>query len=232
MQKPNILLVEDEKNFGIVMRDYLQMNGFSVTWCEDGLLGLSQFQKNDYDLCIVDVMMPKMDGFTLVEEIRKANTAVPVLFLTARSMREDMLKGYRLGADDYIIKPFDTELLLLKLNAILKRSASPDTLQTTEFNFSEFTYAHQLRLLVHRSGTQNKLSPKESDLLNLLLQHRNKVVPKSTLLQKIWKSNDYFAGRSMDVYIVKLRKYLEPDKTITIENIHGSGYCLKCIDER
>jgi DNA-binding response OmpR family regulator len=175
-------------------------------------------------------MMPKMDGFTLVEEIRKMNTSTPVLFLTARSMREDMLKGYKLGADDYIIKPFDTELLLLKLNAILKRSSVTETSQTAEFNFSEFTYAHPLRLLVHRSGTQNKLSPKESDLLNLLLQHRNKVVPKSTLLQKVWKSTDYFAGRSMDVYIVKLRKYLEADKTITIENIHGSGYCLKCVD--
>jgi two-component system, OmpR family, response regulator len=228
MQKANILLVEDEKNFGIVMRDYLQMNGFSVTWCEDGLMGLSQFQKNNFDLCIIDVMMPKMDGFTLVEEIRKTNTQVPVLFLTARSMREDMLKGYRLGADDYIIKPFDTELLLLKLNAVLKRGSLIENVEEKEYSFSEFTYTHQMRLLIHRSGAQNKLSPKESDLLNLLLQHRNKVVSKSILLQKVWKSDNYFAGRSMDVYIVKLRKYLEPDKGITIENIHGSGYCLKC----
>ena len=120
MLKPNILLVEDEKNFGIVMRDYLQMNNFSVTLCEDGLMGLSQFHKNKFELCIVDVMMPKMDGFTLVEEIRKTDQLTPVLFLTARSMRDDMLKGYNVGADDYIIKPFDTELLLLKLNVILK----------------------------------------------------------------------------------------------------------------
>ncbi|MCE3227112.1 MAG: ompR [Bacteroidetes bacterium] len=228
MQKANILLVEDEKNFGIVMRDYLQMNGFSVNWCEDGLMGLSQFHKNNFDLCIIDVMMPKMDGFTLVEEIRKTNPHVPVLFLTARSMREDMLKGYKLGADDYIIKPFDTELLLLKLSVILKRSSSTEIIEEKELSFSEFTYAHQMRLLSHSSGTQNKLSPKESDLLNLLLQNRNKVVSKSTLLQKIWKTDDYFAGRSMDVYIVKLRKYLEADKGIIIENIHGSGYCLKC----
>jgi DNA-binding response OmpR family regulator len=227
MQKAKILLVEDEKNFGIVMRDYLQMNGFSVSWCEDGLQGLAQFQKENYDLCIVDVMMPKMDGFTLVEEIRKSNTQIPVLFLTARSMKEDMLRGYRLGADDYIIKPFDTELLLLKLSVILKRSSSNETEAVSELSFSEFTYAHQMRLLSHRSGTQNKLSPKESDLLNLLLQNRNKVVSKSALLQKVWKTDDYFAGRSMDVYIVKLRKYLEPDKAISIENIHGSGYCLK-----
>ena len=228
MQKANILLVEDEKNFGIVMRDYLQMNNFSVTLSEDGLMGLAQFQKNKFDICIVDVMMPKMDGFTLVEEIRKTDQQTPILFLTARSMREDMLKGYNAGADDYIIKPFDTELLLLKLSAILKRTVLSERSEITTFSFSEFTYQHQMRLLSHRSGAQNKLSPKESDLLNLLLINQNKVISKNSLLQKIWKSDNYFTGRSMDVYIVKLRKYLEPDKAISIENIHGSGYCLKC----
>lgn len=228
MQKAEILLVEDEKNFGIVMRDYLQMNDFTVTLCEDGLMGLAQFQKGKFDICIIDVMMPRMDGFTLVEEIRKTNSQVPVLFLTARSMREDMLKGYRVGADDYIIKPFDTELLLLKLSAVLKRSRSSELVEEKEYSFSEFTYHHHLRLLKHNSGSQNKLSPKESDLLNLLLSNRNKVVSKSLVLQKIWKTDNYFTGRSMDVYIVKLRKYLEPDKTVAIENIHGSGYCLKC----
>jgi len=227
MIKANILLVEDEKNFGLVMRDYLQMNNFLVNWCEDGLIGLSQFQTNKFDLCIIDVMMPKMDGFTLVEEIRKTNSNIPVLFLTARSMKEDMLKGYRAGADDYIIKPFDTELLLLKLQALIKRSLKSDSLIESEFSFSDFKYKHHLRLLEHKSGNQNKLSPKESDLLNLLLINQNKVVLKSTLLQKIWKADNYFSGRSMDVYIVKLRKYLEPDKNLIIENIHGSGYCLK-----
>jgi two-component system, OmpR family, response regulator len=226
MSKTNILLVEDEKNFGIVMRDYLQMNGYAVTLCEDGLAGLSQFQKGLFDLCIVDVMMPRMDGFTLVEEIRKTNERVPVLFLTARSMREDMLKGYHLGADDYIIKPFDTELLLMKLNVILKRKISPAPAGL--FTFSGFTYDHQLRLLHHSSGSKNKLSPKESDLLNMLLQNKNKAVSRSLLLQKIWKTSDYFTGRSMDVYIAKLRKHLEGDGAVTIENIHGSGYCLKC----
>lgn len=229
MQKPEILLVEDEKNFGIVMRDYLQMNNFSVTWCGDGLEGLANFSKRKYDLCIVDIMMPKMDGFTLVEEIRKQNSQVPLIFLTARSMREDMLKGYRAGADDYIIKPFDTELLLLKLNVILKRNAVQETEEEKEYLFSDFIYKHSLRLLKHVSGLQNKLSPKESDLLNQLLIHKNKVVTKSVLLQKVWKSDNYFTGRSMDVYIVKLRKYLEPDPAITIENIHGSGYCLRCM---
>lgn len=227
MLKAKILLVEDEKNFGIVMRDYLQLNGFAVTLCEDGLVGLSQFQSNKFDVCIVDVMMPKMDGFTMVEEIRKSNTEIPILFLTARAMREDMLKGYKAGADDYVVKPFDTELLLLKLAAILKRSASSESIPADEINFSEFNYQHHMRLLSHKSGVQNKLSPKESELLNLLLTNQNKVVAKSTLLQKVWKDDNYFTGRSMDVYIVKLRKYLESDKKIQIENIHGSGYCLK-----
>jgi two-component system OmpR family response regulator len=229
MLKAKILLVEDERNFGIVMRDYLRMNNFSVTLCEDGLIALSQFEKDKFDLCIVDIMMPNMDGFTLVEEIRKTDLHTPVLFLTARAMREDMLKGYTLGADDYIIKPFDTDLLLLKLNVILKRSSGTGAAEEKEFHFSSFTYSHQKRLLCHDSGVQNKLSPKESALLNLLLLNRNKVVSKSELLQKIWKSDNYFSGRSMDVYIVKLRKYLENDQGVTIENLHGSGYCLRSV---
>lgn len=229
MQKTEILLVEDETNFGIVMRDYLQLNGYAVTLCADGLIGLSKFQQANFDLCIVDVMMPKMDGFALVEEIRKSNKEIPVLFLTARSMREDMLKGYRAGADDYVIKPFDTELLLLKLEVLLKRSGlKVENPGETEITFSGFKYNHSHRMLLHVSGAQNKLSPKESDLLNQLLLNRNKVVSKSQLLQKIWKDENYFTGRSMDVYIAKLRKYLEPDTAVNIENIHGSGYCLKC----
>jgi two-component system, OmpR family, response regulator len=229
MQKTEILLVEDEANFAVVMRDYLQINGYSVTLCNDGLIGLSKFQQGNYDLCIIDVMMPKMDGFALVEEIRKTNVQVPVLFLTARSMREDMLKGYRVGADDYIIKPFDTELLLLKIEAVLKRSGNKITDAIHgEVSFSGFTYNHSHRVLYHSSGTENKLSPKESDLLSLLLQNKNRVVSKSVLLQKIWKNENYFTGRSMDVYIAKLRKYLETDGLVGIENIHGSGYCLKC----
>jgi DNA-binding response OmpR family regulator len=226
MHKANILLVEDEKNFGIVMRDYLRVNGYKVNLCEDGLLGLSAFGKESFDLCIVDVMMPAMDGFTLVEEIRKQNSRVPVIFLTARSMREDMLRGYRAGADDYIVKPFDTELLLLKLDVILKRN-SEESKSEGEISFSGFTYNHSMRLLSHTSGKQIKLSPKESELLNMLAGNINKVMPKSALLQKIWKKDNYFTGRSMDVYIVKLRKYLEAESDVSIENIHGSGYCLK-----
>lgn len=229
MQTAKLLLVEDERNFGIVMRDYLQMNGFEVVWCEDGLTGLSKFETEPFNLCIIDVMMPKMDGFVLVEEIRRRNDTIPLVFLTARSLREDMLKGYRLGADDYIVKPFDTEVLILKINALLKRSGEqlmPDT--ATIVKLSTFQLNYPLRELTHRSGSGYKLSPKEAELLYLLALKQNTVVPKSVLLKKIWKEDNYFTGRSMDVYLTKLRKYLEADPDITIENIHGNGYCLRC----
>lgn len=227
MQKTKILLVEDEKNFGIVMRDYLQLNQFEVVWCENGLIGLSKFETEVFDLCIVDVMMPQMDGFTLVESIRKQNKNIPVIFLTARSMREDQLKGYKAGADDYVVKPFDTEILILKIHAILKRHQENFIETNLPIVFASFTFSNELRLLTHQSGKQLKLSPKEAELLFQLLKHQNSVVTKSALLQKIWKEETYFTGRSMDVYLTKLRKYLEPDKTINIENIHGNGYCLK-----
>lgn len=226
MQKAKILLVEDEKNFGIVMRDYLQLNQFEVVLCENGLIGLSKFETNTFDLCIIDVMMPQMDGFTLVESIRKQNKSIPIIFLTARSMREDQLKGYQVGADDYVVKPFDTEILILKILAILKRRQE-DTEDNTQIAFSTFTFSYSLRLLTHQSGKQQKLSPKETQLLFELLKHQNTVVTKSVLLQKIWKENNYFTGRSMDVYLTKLRKYLEKDTALNIENIHGNGYCLK-----
>lgn len=218
--------MEDEKNFGTVMRDYLQMNDFSVTWCEDGCIGLSKFMEGRFDLCIIDVMMPKMDGFTLAEEIRKENGKIPIVFLTARSMREDMLRGYRVGGDDYIIKPFDTEVLLLKLNSILKRNAAGEGAEK-EFVFSDLIYDHNLRVLKHKNGGQNRLSPKEAELLFILLQNINKAVPRSVLLTKVWKEDNYFTGRSMDVYIVKLRKYLGRGNAVSIENINRSGYCLR-----
>lgn len=229
METAKLLLVEDERNFGIVMRDYLQMNGFEVTWCEDGLTGLSKFETANFDLCIVDVMMPRMDGFVLAEEVRQRSLSIPLIFLTARSMREDMLKGYRIGADDYIVKPFDTEVLILKINALLKRSKGSTIIESGQnITFSTFQLNYPLRELVHLSGVRHKLSPKEAELLCLLALQQNAMIPKSVLLKKIWKEDNYFTGRSMDVYLTKLRKYLEIDPAITIENIHGNGYCLKC----
>lgn len=226
MRKDKLMLVEDEKNFGVVMRDYLQMNNFEVNWCETGLLALSKFETESFDLCIVDVMMPKMDGFTLVEHIRRLNQQIPIIFLTARSMREDQLKGYKIGADDYVIKPFDTEILIHKINALLRRSKAIVE-ETNQFAFAGFTYQADRRLLSHQLGNEVRLSPKESALLIELVLQINKVVSKSVLLQKIWKEDNYFTGRSMDVYITKLRKYLEIDKAVALENIHGNGYCLK-----
>lgn len=220
-----ILLVEDEKNFGMVLRDYLNMNGFEVTLCENGELGLETFKQNTYDLCVVDVMMPKKDGFTLASEIRDQNKSVPFVFLTARGMREDMIKGYKLGADDYITKPFDSEVLLLKLKAILHRNISENS---NEFlhEIGKFSFNAKLRILKSEKNKEEKLSPKEAALLNLLCQHKNDVLPREKALKQIWNDDSYFTGRSMDVYIVKLRKYLASDPTLEINNLHGNGYSL------
>lgn len=220
-----ILLVEDEKNFGMVLRDYLSMNGFEVTLCENGELGLENFKANKFDLCIVDVMMPKKDGFTLASEIKELNKNVPFIFLTARGMRDDMIKGYKLGADDYITKPFDSEVLLLKLKAILNRN-SADNSDTFLHEIGKFSFNAKLRILKSEKNKEEKLSPKEAALLNLLCQHKNDVLPREKALKQIWNDDSYFTGRSMDVYIVKLRKYLASDSNLEINNLHGNGYSL------
>jgi DNA-binding response OmpR family regulator len=220
-----VLLVEDEKNFGMVLRDYLNMNGYEVTLCENGEMGLEVFKSNSFDLCIVDVMMPKKDGFTLASEIKALNKNVPFVFLTARGMREDMIKGYKLGADDYLTKPFDSEVLLLKLNAILNRNSS-DHSNTYIHDIGKFNFNAKLRILKSEKNKEEKLSPKEAALLNLLCQHKNDVLPREKALKQIWNDDSYFTGRSMDVYIVKLRKYLAGDNNIEINNLHGNGYSL------
>ena len=223
--KRKILLVEDEKNFGMVMRDYLSMNGYEVTLCENGELGLDVFKKETFDLCIVDVMMPKKDGFTLAAELKTLNKNIPFVFLTARGMREDMIKGYKLGADDYLTKPFDSEVLLLKLKAILNRNSSDNS---NEFlhEIGKFSFNAKLRTLKSEKNKEEKLSPKEAALLNLLCHHKNDVLPREKALKQIWNDDSYFTGRSMDVYIVKLRKYLASDSNVEINNLHGNGYSL------
>lgn len=224
-----ILLVEDEKNFASVLKDYLKMNGFAVELCENGEEGIQHFKKEKFDLCIIDVMMPKKDGFTLSAEIKAQDKNTPVLFLTARSMREDMIRAYQLGADDYIIKPFDSEILLLKIKVILDRNNKVIKEEGQVHQIGRFNFNASLRSLKGMPGEEVKLSPKEAALLNLLCQHKNEVLMREKALTKIWKEDTYFTARSMDVYIVKLRKYLEADKSVSIENIHGSGYCLQCI---
>ena len=224
--KTKILLVEDEKNFAAVLKDYLQMNDFDVTLAEDGELGIDAFRKEKFDLCIADVMMPKKDGFSLVTEIKLLNKDVPVIFLTAKSMRDDVLRGYKLGADDYILKPFDTEVLLFKIRAILNRKQSLVTDQPTFFELGKLKFDYKLRTIINFSGTETKLSPKEAELLNLLCLHKNDVLPKEKALKQIWKEDNYFTGRSMDVYIAKLRKFLLDDEALEIVNLHGNGYRL------
>lgn len=221
-----ILLVEDEKNFGSVLKEYLRMNGYGVELCANGEEGLQAFIARRFDLCIIDIMMPKKDGFTLSSEIKAIDAAVPLIFLTARSLREDMIRGYRQGADDYIIKPFDSELLLFKIRAILNRRYGPVEHTHYQHALGHFSFNARLRILKGEGGTEVKLSPKEAALLNMLCQRKNDVLPREVALKQIWKEDTYFTGRSMDVYIVKLRKYLASDPSVTISNLHGNGYSL------
>jgi two-component system, OmpR family, response regulator len=221
-----ILLVEDEKNFAQVLKDYLGMNGYSVVLCENGEQGLQAFRESTFDLCVLDIMMPRKDGFTLGSEIRAINKNIPFIFLTARSQRADMIKGYKTGADDYIIKPFDSELLLLKIKAILNRRGNALLDEDYLHELGQFNFNARLRLLKTKKGNETKLSPKEAALLNLLCQRKNDVLLREIALKEIWKEDTYFTARSMDVYIVKLRKYLSSDPSIEINNLHGNGYCL------
>jgi two-component system, OmpR family, response regulator len=225
-KKPRILLCEDDANLGMVLKNYLELNDFEVTLERDGRLGLAAFQREHVDLCLLDVMMPHMDGFTLAEEIRDVNPDVPLFFLSAKTMKEDIIQGYKLGADDYITKPFDSEVLLLKIRAILKRNDDLNKeADNKEFDLGTYHFHPKLRQLVHNGKTQT-LSPKENELLKMLAEHLNDLLPREAALKKIWGSDTYFNGRSMDVYIAKLRKYLRDDSNIEIVNIHGNGFRL------
>ncbi|AFR35346.1 response regulator transcription factor [Riemerella anatipestifer] len=220
-----ILLVEDDQSFGAVLKDYLSINNFEVTLATDGEEGLKEYTNNDFDICIFDVMMPKKDGFTLAEDVKKLGKNIPIIFLTARNLREDILKGYQLGADDYITKPFDTELLLYKIKAVLSRSTSLEEEGQEQFSISNIEFDSMLRQLkVH--DKEYKLSPKENELLKLLCLHRNDFMPRDLALRKIWKKENYFTARSMDVYIAKLRKLLKDDDGLEIINVHGEGFRL------
>ncbi|MDR2205169.1 MAG: response regulator transcription factor [Flavobacteriaceae bacterium] len=220
-----ILLVEDDQSFGAVLRDYLTINNFDVTLATDGERGLKEFMEKDFDICIFDVMMPIKDGFSLAEDVKRMDRNKPIIFLTARNMREDILKGYQIGADDYITKPFDTELLLYKIKAILQRSASPEDEEQEQFKFSNIYFDSMLRQL-KVGDNEYKLSPKENELLKLLCIHRNDFMPRELALRKIWKKENYFTARSMDVYIAKLRKMLKDDEGLEIINVHGEGFRL------
>lgn len=213
-KKYKILLCEDDTNLGMVLKNYLEINDYDVTLERDGRLGLAAFQREKYDICLLDVMMPNMDGFTLAEEIRDVDPDIPLFFLSAKTMKEDLIQGYKLGADDYITKPFDSGVLLLKIKAILKRNEEENKgNDNIEFDLGKYHFNPKLRELKNGDSTQT-LSPKENELLKMLAEHKNDLLPRERALKKIWGSDTYFNGRSMDVYIAKLRKYLKEDADI------------------
>ena len=227
MKYKKILIVEDDPNFGSILRDYLSLNNYEITLAKNGIEGFEKFKKEDFALCILDVMMPYKDGFTLAKEIRDKNNNVPIFFLTAKTLKEDVLKGFKVGGDDYLSKPFDSEVLLAKIKAILNRQNTPEIPSSEKFIFKigDFNFNSKLRILSNNEHNI-KMSPKESQLLRLLVLHLNDLLPREIALNKIWRDDNYFTSRSMDVYIAKLRKYLSYDPNIEIINIHGEGFQL------
>ncbi|MEQ8908428.1 MAG: response regulator transcription factor [Vicingaceae bacterium] len=225
-KKPKILLAEDEPNFGAVLENYLRLAQFNVDWCKDGKRAYSKMQNEVYDLCVLDVMMPEMDGFTLAKEIKQQCPTTPFIFLTAKSMKEDVLKGFKLGADDYLTKPFDSDILIEKIKVLLKRRQQTSTsVEATEYQIGTYRFKPSSRKLSHPE-TELRLSPKETALLHELCRYKNEVMIRSEALEKIWGNDNYFTGRSMDVYMAKLRKYLSKDEKVNIINIHGNGFQL------
>lgn len=225
-KKINLLLAEDDKNLGSILKTYLEAKGFQTTLCENGQEALEAFKKNEFNFCILDVMMPVMDGFTLAKEIRKIDKNIPFLFLTAKSIQEDKFQGFELGADDYITKPFSMEELLLRLKAILRRSnVSEHQHKNHIYKFGKYTFDYD-RQLLSLGKSQNKLTSKEAELLRLLCDNLNEVLDRTVALNKIWYDDSYFNARSMDVYITKLRKFLKDDSDVELINVHGVGFKL------
>jgi len=219
-----IFLVEDDLSFGSVLKSYLEINDYSVEWVDDGKYALEHFRKGVFDICILDIMLPHIDGFTIAAEIRKINTTVPIIFLTAKKLKEDVLKGYGAGGDDYVTKPFDTDILLAKIRAIMARRDFQGGIRDI-FEIGKFVFNSKLRTLTS-GDDEKKLSPKEAQLLELLAVNPNAFISREMALKKIWGSDDYFTARSMDVYITKLRKFLADDPRLNIKNIHGAGFQL------
>lgn len=224
-ERLKILLCEDDENLGMLLREFLQAKGFNADLCSDGEKGYKAFVKSQYDLCVLDVMMPKMDGFTLAQEIRVVNADVPIIFLTAKALKEDILEGFKIGADDYITKPFSMEELVSRIGAILRRVKGKKDKDVTMYRIGKFSFDTQKQVLV-MDDKQKKLTTKESELLALLCSHANQILERNFALKTIWVDDNYFNARSMDVYITKLRKLLKDDPSIEIINIHGKGYKL------
>ena len=224
--KVKILLAEDDKNLGTILKSYLEAKGYPTTLSPNGKAALEEYNKGDFDFLILDVMMPEMDGFTLAKEIRKVDNKTPILFLTAKSMQNDKLQGFEVGADDYLTKPFSMEELLMRIKAIWKRAqAASNKPEDNIYKFGKFTFDYNHQLLIH-DGKEEKLTSKEAELLKLFCDNMNDVLDRTVALNKIWYSDSYFNARSMDVYITKLRKYLKEDPSVQLINVHGKGFKL------
>jgi DNA-binding response OmpR family regulator len=229
MNKLKILLAEDDLNLGFVVQDQLKMNGFSVHLATDGKEGLKKFNSDKFHLCILDVMMPEKDGFSLAKDIRKIDKDVPILFLTAKSQIEDKIEGFKAGGDDYLTKPFSSEELTLRIHALLRRANLEVASDDDTFTIGSYTFDTNNYHLTH-PNFEKKLTKKEADILKLLCKNKNKVLPRDIVLNSVWGQDDYFVGRSLDVFITKLRKYLKEDESISISNVHGVGFKLEITD--
>jgi DNA-binding response OmpR family regulator len=227
-RKGSILLVEDDKNLGFVMKDFLSESEYEVELAENGISAISLFSMKNFDLCLIDIMLPLKDGFTVAEEIRQKNAKVPIIFVTARAMKEDRIRGFKIGADDYITKPFSIEELVLRIEAILRRThtVSNSLVEKEVYKIGQFVYDYTNQTISYDNNSR-KLTRKESEVLRLLCINKNQLVRRDFALKLIWGEDDYFMGRSMDVYITKLRKILKYDPTITIQNIHRTGFMLE-----
>jgi DNA-binding response OmpR family regulator len=222
---PRVLLVEDDPNLGLIVQEHLQLNGFDVELCQNGETALVAFGRGRFALCLIDVMMPRMDGFAFAREVRRRDKTVPLIFLTAKSLKEDKIEGFRIGCDDYITKPFSVEELLLRIQAVLRRSGAGGPDERTSFTIGAYAFDAVARTL--RIGQQERrLTARESELLRLLCLHKNKTLDRSLALRDIWGDDSYFNARSMDVFMSKLRKYLKDDPRIEISSVHGIGFSL------
>ena len=224
--RSKLLIVEDDPNLGQILKEYLELKGFQPILCTDGIAGMNAFRKGSYDMCILDVMMPKMDGFALAKEIRDSDKNVPIIFLTAKSMKEDTIEGLKLGADDYLTKPFSMEELLLRMKAIFRRTSNDKrNTEQEQFDLGKIQFDANLHQLITPTK-EIRLTAKENALLKMFCQNMNKTLDRSEALKKIWYDDSYFNARSMDVYIAKLRKYLREDDNIEILTVHGQGFKL------
>jgi two-component system response regulator VicR len=224
--KAHILYVEDDESLSFVTRDHLEMEGYRLTCCRDGRKALEIIRKEEFDLCILDVMLPEVDGFAIAREIRRYNQQVPIIFLTAKSLKEDRIHGLRLGADDYLTKPFSIEELLLKIGVFLRRRQISGRPRADYYRFGKYEFDAKNLILSQAGGKPRQLTQREGDLLRLLLEHKNELLSRSDILRRVWGQDDYFLGRSLDVFISRLRKYLRQDDHVKIENVHGVGFRL------